>query len=82
VNATAATLGRPRCRRYRSAATKVDVLCCDLMYGSASAFLRRAARARRPTMDGLAMLLATRAPCVHHLDRTPRTARRMRRALR
>ena len=57
VNATAATLGAAALPPLPFAGTKVDVLCCDLMYGKPSAFLRRAARARRPTMDGLAMLL-------------------------
>jgi shikimate dehydrogenase len=57
VNATAATLGAAALPTIPFAATKADVLCCDLMYGKPSSFLRRAASARRPTMDGLAMLL-------------------------
>ncbi len=57
VNATAATLGAAALPSLPFAATRADALCCDLMYGKPSGFLRRAARARRPTMDGLPMLL-------------------------
>jgi len=57
VNATAATLGAAALPALPFAATKPEALCCDLMYGKPSPFLRSAARARRPTMDGLPMLL-------------------------
>jgi len=57
VNATAATLGAGRLPALPFAATKRDALCCDLMYGKPSPFLRAAARTRRRTMDGLPMLL-------------------------
>ncbi|MBI3766929.1 MAG: shikimate dehydrogenase [Deltaproteobacteria bacterium] len=57
VNCTSATLGTAALPRIPFAATRVDALCCDLMYGEPSPFLRHAARAHRATMDGLGMLL-------------------------
>jgi len=57
VNATSAALGGDAPPRIRFDATSRDVLCCDLMYGKASPFLRSATRARRATVDGLPMLL-------------------------
>jgi shikimate dehydrogenase len=57
VNCTSATLDAAALPRIPFAATRVDVLCCDLMYGEPSPFLRHAARAHRATMDGLGMLL-------------------------
>ncbi len=57
VNATATSLARDALPPLPFAATPPNALCCDLMYGKPSAFLRRAARAGRATMDGLPMLL-------------------------
>ena len=57
VNSTSATLGAAALPRLPFVATRADVLCCDLMYGKPSPFLRQAARAHRATLDGLGMLL-------------------------
>jgi shikimate dehydrogenase len=57
VNCTSASLGTAALPPLPFAATRPDVLCCDLMYGKPSPFLRRAVRARRQTMDGTSMLL-------------------------
>jgi shikimate dehydrogenase len=57
INATSASLGDEALPTLPFAATGANVLCCDLMYGKSSLFLRSAARARRETMDGLPLLL-------------------------
>ena len=57
VNCTSASLGDAALPSLPFAATRRDVLCCDLVYGKPSPFLRAAARARRATMDGAGMLL-------------------------
>jgi shikimate dehydrogenase len=58
VNCTSTGLGTGRLPALPFAATRRDVLCCDLAYGRAlPPFLARARAARRRTMDGLGMLL-------------------------
>jgi shikimate dehydrogenase len=64
-------------------ATRPDALCCDLVYGSRpSAFLRRARRAGRPTMDGAGMLLHQGALAFELWTGRPAPLAVMRRALR
>jgi shikimate dehydrogenase len=58
VNCTPIGLGRGAFPALPFAATRPDVLCCDLVYGARpSPFLRRARAAGRQTMDGTPMLL-------------------------
>lgn len=57
VNATSASLDAAALPRIPFRGTRSDVLCCDLVYGKPSPFLRDAARAGRPTMDGFPLLL-------------------------
>jgi shikimate dehydrogenase len=57
VNCTSASLGDAALPPLPFAATRPDVLCCDLVYGKRSRFLGAAVRAGRETMDGAGMLL-------------------------
>lgn len=58
VNCTSTSLKAGALPSIPFAATRRDLLCCDLMYGAkASAFLTAARKARRRTVDGSGMLL-------------------------
>jgi shikimate dehydrogenase len=57
VNCTTTGLAGAGLPPIAFAATRRDVLCCDLVYGKDTPFLRRARTAGRRTMDGAGMLL-------------------------
>jgi shikimate dehydrogenase len=57
VNCTSTGLGNEALPAVRFAHTRRDLICCDLMYGKPSRFLKGASKAGRRTMDGVGMLL-------------------------
>jgi shikimate dehydrogenase len=82
VNCTSASLVDATLPTLPFAATNPRVLCCDLLYGKPSPFLRGAARAGRATMDGTTMLLHQGALAFTLWTGRPAPLAAMRRALR
>jgi shikimate dehydrogenase len=83
VDCTSAGLAGGALPPLRLAATRPDVLCCDLLYGPRpSRFLARARAGGRRTMDGAGMLLHQGALAFSLWTRRPAPLAAMRRALR
>jgi shikimate dehydrogenase len=81
VNSTSTGLGMDRLPRIDFAATPRRLLCCDLVYGKPTAFLRAAKAAGRRTVDGSGMLLHQGALAFTLWTGKPAPIAAMRRAL-